>query len=176
MLFDSDDGEVFDNFKDFVKHLFEKVRDGTLDADDVTQAIADTSGMTREHAHDILMGVKVGLLLLNQPEIAESVKNAWLVQMPFGLGINMGFDPSGPDPDHFTDDQQEALAKVIAAILVMGGIEATVEGTVIRFAREDGTVGGGDIGEAIAQFRQQMDQELGPDAPSSNEGWGRWGV
>jgi uncharacterized FlaG/YvyC family protein len=171
-----DDGTAFNDAGAFIEHILDHLRKGEFEIDDVVDVITNMLGIKDNNTHDIIREVRFGLVMLDEKQLADRLGAAWLHQMKWGFGLRLGFE--GDSGDNLTPVQNEKLATIIAAVFRIGGIDATAHGGKIRMTR-DGRSSETDIADMtdmINQFRQEIDEELGPDAPTVGEGWDRWGL
>src|SRR5262245_40862994 len=171
---EGDHEHSYNNARDVLEDVLGRLRSGQFEKEDVLDAI---HGMLdpghNDNSFDIRSQLLVGLILLGRKDIAEHIHTAWLQSMPWGIGISFGVEQDF-DIDNLDEAGQEVMGKVIGGSIVSGGVDAEAVGTKIRM-NYDGSTGGGDISDAVTKFRQEIDEELGPDAPT-NEGWSRWGL
>jgi hypothetical protein len=172
MLFDDEDGEVFEDATEFLKHVLDHLQKGEFSIDDVVDAVANMMGIKDNNTHDIIREVRFGLVMLGEKELADKIGSAWLHSMPWGLGLRLGMEEGTPE---LTPEQNEKLAQVMASVLTLGGIDATANGSRVHIEHGKHT-SDMDISDLVSKFRQEMDQELGPDAPTIGDGWDRWGL
>lgn len=174
-LFDEGDGG--DNIEDIhqlIAHLDHLVNDHDMPIHLVVETVLNIMkpGAT-EMSHDVLQHFYVAMAAQEQLLVGKSVTTLWLTEFPWGVGFHFGFD-RGIDPNAMSAEAKRAIVKSLAAILnassAIGPIATVTGNDQLRISRE----GQDDIDVVVTQFRQELDSELGPDAP--HEGLPRDGL
>ena len=119
-----------------------------------------------ENSHDVKPMFVGAMFAYGYGHLCENFGAIYLNIMPWGLGFNIGVLP-GFNFNDCSDEEQRAIIQGFAVILRCGGMEVTVGGDnrLILHNPDDGEVSEMSMDSIVGQFRQQMDQELGPDAP-----------
>ena len=172
---DKDDfGEIFEggpwgrpaeSLTEVLERMTEMMEEGKVALPDILEALLNMvrPGST-ENSHDVLQQFIVSMYALGYGEVGKQVEALWLTMFPWGLGFHIGFNREYPVPA-MSKEARKAIHAALCGILQAGSIKAvlTDEGR-IRITGEDGDEHDVDINRVVAEFRDELDQELGPDA------------
>ena len=130
---------------------------------------------TSENSHDVKPIFVGALYALGHGDIAEKFAAMYLNLMPWGLGFCISVE-QGFTFESLGNVKQRAIIQAMAAVLESGGMECVVtEDNTIRVLNPDSDEHTDYTAETlIGQFRQSMEQELGPDAPGREDPTKRW--
>jgi len=119
-----------------------------------------------EHSHDVKPMFVGALFAYGYGYLCDNFGALYLNTTPWGIGFNIGVKPEF-DFHNCSDDEQRAIIQGFAVVLRCGGMEVTVgaDNRLIIHNPDGGENSEVSMESIVGQFRQQMDQELGPDAP-----------
>lgn len=118
-----------------------------------------------EMSHDIIIPFRACMFLQGHGEVMEHVGAVWFTEFPWGLGFHFGFEPGYVD-QRMSFEAKRAVVRSLCAILQAGGINAELSSNDrIKILHDDGKEQSIDVEQVVDQFRSEMEQELGPDAP-----------
>jgi len=168
----SDLGEVLD----FMNNAIDE---GKLNQVDAIESLLNLArpGST-EASHDVLSLFKVAMAVLGFNEIGKQCEGLWLTVFPWGIGFHMGFFGDYPVAA-ISPEGRAAVVRSLAAVLQSGGVDAeyTSEGK-IRITNEEGEEQHIGIEHVMREFREQIDEELGPSItppdPTITDWMKRW--
>lgn len=117
-----------------------------------------------ESSHDIMDKVAVCMFLQGHGDVMEHIAAIWLTEFPWGLGFHFAFEPDYVGTMSY--EAKHAMIRSLCAILQAGKINAEMTGSDrIKITHDDGKEQNIDVEQVVDQFRSEMEQELGPDAP-----------
>ena len=152
--------------EEMMEHLTEMMEAGRVDGSDALEALLNLMkpGAT-ERSHDILLQFRAAMYALDFGEVAERVPVVWLTTFPWGIGFHFGFDEDYPVPA-MSKAARNAVIRSLCAVLQAGGMKATLsKDNKILIVDDEGTEQSIHVEHVIAEFREELDHELGPDAP-----------
>lgn len=164
-LFDeSEDGMAADNFEQVMDHMTRLMEDHGMP---VTEALDGMLNLLKpgatDSSHDILQDFRIAMAVQGHLDAARTVRALWLIMFPWGLGFHFGFDRDF-DTNGMPREHKHAVLRSLAAILNAGGIEASVTDNDLLRIKQPGNPEQ-NIDVVVTKFRQELDAELGPDAP-----------
>jgi len=146
---------------------------------DIREALGYIIDMIRpgnsDNSHDVKPMWAGAMWAKGFGHVAEKVAGMYLNTMPWGLGFAIAIEPDF-SYEALSAEAQRAMIESLAVVIRMGGITAEVsENNTIRVTLEDGGTSDITVDNIVGQFRKELDQELGPDAPEKGHGhMGRW--
>lgn len=170
-LFDDGEEGVASNMEEVVEHMTHLMQEHDMPLVIALDSMLNLlkPGAT-DSSHDVLHHFYVAMYALDHGEVAKNVKCLWFTAFPWGMGFHFGFE-QGYDVGGLTKDEKRAVVKSLAAILNAVGYKAEVtDKDLLRVSRQPGEENGEtkDIDVLVTQFREELDSELGPDAPSND--------
>lgn len=160
---DDPNGQEAHNLQDVLEVMTNGLESGRIDVADALECLLNIvkPGAT-EMSHDILSAFKSSMYVLGFKEVANQVKALWLTLFPWGIGFHMGFEKDYPVRAMSTD-ARKAMVTALVAVLNAGGIDAVVSPSGhITVSTEDGETQSMNIDSIVAEFREELDTELGP--------------
>ena len=119
-----------------------------------------------EHSHDVKPMFVGAMFAYGYGHLCDNFGALYLNSMPWGIGFNIGVKPEF-DFNACSADEQRAIIQSFACVLRCGGMDVTVgdDNRLIIHNLEGGDDDEMTVESIVGQFRQQIDKELGPDAP-----------
>lgn len=164
-LFDEDDdGGSPADMEQVMNHIDHLIADHNMPISDVLESLLNLlkPGAT-DMSHDVIQHFRVAMAVQGHIDAANHVKALWFTRFPWGLGFHFGFE-EGFNVNGMPSEHKRAIVRSLAAILTSGGITATVTDDDLLHVKNP-TEGDQDIEVVLTKFRQELDAELGPDAP-----------
>lgn len=175
MSFEDGFGEIFDEndegrsakgMEDVLGHLTHLIEHHEVPVSKVLEALLNIlqPGST-ESSHDVLGMFRVCMFLQGHGDVLEHFGAIWLTEFPWGVGFHIGIE-RGFSANSMSFEAKRAMIRSLCAVMQAGGINAEMtERDRIKITHNHGKEQDIDIDQVVNQFREELDEKLGPDAP-----------
>ena len=131
---------------------------------------------TGENSHDVRPLFVGAMWAHGKGYLCDQFEGIFITTMPWGIGFSIA-TKQGFKFDQLFKDEQNTITESLCNVLQAGGLEARLDGdNKIILTAPDGEESTMDMDDIVAQFRVELDEELGPDAgkPDPDDPMGRW--
>ena len=127
------------------------------------------------NSHDVKAMWMGAMYAFGFPEVAEKISSMWLNILPWGVGFAIAVEPDF-NFHALSEPAQRAVMESMAILLRVGGMNVTIGADKTMLITDDrGMTEKMNVESIISEFRAQLDDELGPDAPPNpNDPTKRW--
>jgi hypothetical protein len=132
---------------------------------------------TSENSHDVRQLWVGAMHAYGFAEVCDSIPSMWLNVMPWGVGFAIHVDHEF-NFKALSKPAQRSVIEAMAIVLRAGGMGATVnDDNEITITNDEGETSTMTVDSIVKQFRNELEEELGPDAEepkNPNDPFGRW--
>ena len=163
---DNEEGKSATDISEILEHATHLIEDHHMPVSLAIEGLLNTiSPGKTDMSTDILNSFQVGMNVAGYREVASNVAALWLSIFPWGVGVHMAFKDDYPQ-SAISKTARKAIVKVLTSIMQTGGINAEFvddgDDGKIRILKDDGE----EQDVIVGRFREELDAELGPDAPA----------
>lgn len=127
-----------------------------------------------ENSHDVRPLFAGAMFAYGQGDLVEKFGAVYLQILPWGVAFSIRVEKDMHYADLATE-QQLAIVKSLCVVLQSGGMNAVVgEDGKIILTSDEGETTQVDIDSIVGQFRQELDRDLGPTGPDTDDPMRRW--
>lgn len=173
-IFSSEGDGIPSNLPDTLVWLMQSIDDGKVTAREAVEVLCDLVRPGHsEHSHDVKPIWAGAMWALGYGQVAEQVKSMYVNSMPWGVGFAIAVEKDFAF-EALSDLAKRACVKAMCIILQIGGLNAEMtDDGQIRIDMGDGEWT--DVDTTIGEFRQEIEDTLGPDAtPKRDDPMKRW--
>jgi hypothetical protein len=166
-LFDEGEaGKNADDLNEVMEHITHLMEDEGMPATLALEGLLNIlkPGAT-DLSHDVMGPFRAAMFVQGHGEMCEHVQAVWFTAFPWGLGFHFGIEKGKLTALSY--ETKRAVIRALCAVVNAGGIKAEMtDNDRIKITRDDGSKQNIDIDQVVGQFREELEQELGPDAPT----------